>query len=276
MPEKGKIKAIKSLGQNFLINPAIAKKIVEATNINHDDVVVEVGAGSGNLTLAITEKTERVLAVELDERLVEILKKRFEDQPQLTVITGDALKLNFDEEVNRIYGSNSYKIVANIPYYITTPLLFHFLEDMKNWLILTVMVQKEVAERILSPAGSKAYGAITAAIALSYEVKLVCKVSSGSFYPRPEVDSAVIQVLPRQSPLVDIEFNFFHLFLKTVFGKRRKTLINALVKSNLEVKKEAVLALLLKRGWNEKVRAEELSPVELAEFARDLKEIIQK
>lgn len=276
MPEKGKIKAIKSLGQNFLINPAIAKKIVEATNINHDDVVVEVGAGSGNLTLAITEKTERVLAVELDERLVEILKKRFEDQPQLTVITGDALKLNFDEEVNRIYGSNSYKIVANIPYYITTPLLFHFLEDMKNWLILTVMVQKEVAERILSPAGSKAYGAITAAIALSYEVKLVCKVSSGSFYPRPEVDSAVIQVLPRQSPLVDIESNFFHLFLKTVFGKRRKTLINALVKSNLEVKKEAVLALLLKRGWNEKVRAEELSPVELAEFARDLKEIIQK
>jgi len=276
MPEKGKIKAIKSLGQNFLINPAIAKKIVEATNINHDDVVVEVGAGSGNLTLAITEKTERVLAVELDERLVEILKKRFEDQPQLTVITGDALKLNFDEEVNRIYGSNSYKIVANIPYYITTTLLFHFLEDMKNWLILTVMVQKEVAERILSPAGSKAYGAITAAIALSYEVKLVCKVSSGSFYPRPEVDSAVIQVLPRQSPLVDIESNFFHLFLKTVFGKRRKTLINALVKSNLEVKKEAVLALLLKRGWNEKVRAEELSPVELAEFARDLKEIIQK
>jgi len=276
MPEKGKIKAIKSLGQNFLINPAIAKKIVEATNINHDDVVVEVGAGSGNLTLAITEKTERVLAVELDERLVEILKKRFEDQPQLTVITGDALKLNFDEEVNRIYGSNSYKIVANIPYYITTPLLFHFLEDMKNWLILTVMVQKEVAERILSPAGSKAYGALTAAIALSYEVKLVCKVSSGSFYPRPEVDSAVIQVLPRQSPLVDIESNFFHLFLKTVFGKRRKTLINALVKSNLEVKKEAVLALLLKRGWNEKVRAEELSPVELAEFARDLKEIIQK
>lgn len=276
MPEKGKIKAIKSLGQNFLINPAIAKKIVEATNINHDDVVVEVGAGSGNLTLAITEKTERVLAVELDERLVEILKKRFEDQPQLTVITGDALKLNFDEEVNRIYGSNSYKIVANIPYYITTPLLFHFLEDMKNWLILTVMVQKEVAERILSPAGSKAYGTITAAIALSYEVKLVCKVSSGSFYPRPEVDSAVIQVLPRQSPLVDIESNFFHLFLKTVFGKRRKTLINALVKSNLEVKKEAVLALLLKRGWNEKVRAEELSPVELAEFARDLKEIIQK
>jgi len=276
MPEKGKIKAIKSLGQNFLINPAIAKKIVEATNINHDDVVVEVGAGSGNLTLAITEKTERILAVELDERLVEILKKRFEDQPQLTVITGDALKLNFDEEVNRIYGSNSYKIVANIPYYITTPLLFHFLEDMKNWLILTVMVQKEVAERILSPAGSKAYGTITAAIALSYEVKLVCKVSSGSFYPRPEVDSAVIQVLPRQSPLVDIESNFFHLFLKTVFGKRRKTLINALVKSNLEVKKEAVLALLLKRGWNEKVRAEELSPVELAEFARDLKEIIQK
>jgi len=89
---------------------------------------------------------------------------------------------------------------------------------MKNWLILTVMVQKEVAERILSPAGSKAYGTITAAIALSYEVKLVCKVSSGSFYPRPEVDSAVIQVLPRQSPLVDIESNFFHLFLKTVFG----------------------------------------------------------
>ncbi|MHB8172183.1 MAG: 16S rRNA (adenine(1518)-N(6)/adenine(1519)-N(6))-dimethyltransferase RsmA [Thermincolia bacterium] len=271
---KYKFRFRKSLGQNFLTNEKILEKICQAAELTSEDLVVEIGPGIGTLTQFLAEKTGQVVAVELDRNLLPILAETLVDYPSVKVVRGDALKVNLDELVKEYGGSQwgpggcKYKVVANLPYYITTPIVMRMLEEGYAIQTMVLMVQKEVAQRMVAAPGTKDYGALSLAIQYYTLPQIVTAVPPGSFIPAPAVDSAVVKLEVHQVPPVELASpdTFFKL-IKAAFGQRRKTLLNALSNAKLGLAKEEFVELLNSVGIEPNRRGETLSLQEFAALA---------
>lgn len=271
--KKYHITANKSLGQNFLIEDAIINETVESANILKDDLVIEIGPGLGTLTVGLLEKAKKVIAIELDNRMLNILKERFSLYNNFEIINEDVLKVDLRELIKKEKEQNKIdkvKIVANLPYYITTPIIMKLLEDKLDIESITVMVQKEVAKRLTATPGEKLAGAITYAVNYYCETKEIVEVPKESFIPAPEVESEVIKLILRDKPAIELknEDTFFKL-IKLSFMQRRKTLINGLSNSGF-VDKEKLKDILNQLNINENVRGETLTIEQFAQIANKL------
>ena len=261
----------KSLGQNFLIDNNISDKIITAAELTAADLVVEIGPGLGALTARIAGAAGKVIAVEVDRGLLAVLSEALAGIQNVELILGDALKVDFDrlveEKTGGEYGraSKKYKLVANLPYYITSPVLMRLLLGRFNISVVVVMVQAEVAERLAASPGSKAYGSLSLAVQYFTRPEMLFRVPRTVFYPQPGVDSAVVRLSVRTEPAVAVrdEDMFFNI-VRSAFGKRRKTLLNSLAGSGLGIDRETCLRALQNAGIDPGRRGETLS---IAEFA---------
>lgn len=254
-----KLRADKKLGQNFLIDESVVRRIVEAAELTPEDTVLEVGPGIGTLTQGLAESGANVVAVELDKRLLPVLDVTLEGYDNVRVVNGDILQVDIMEQVQK----PDFKCCANLPYYITTPIIFAILEKRLPMERLVVMVQKEVAERMAAKPGSKDYGALSVAIQYFTEPEIAFIVPPSSFIPAPSVDSAVIVCKRRSTPPVEVcDENLFFRVVKAAFSLRRKMLSNSL--KNMGIKGEQVTKWLELAGVDGKRRAETLS---LEDFA---------
>ena len=232
--KKYHIHANKKLGQNFLIEDTVVEKTVEAADITKEDLVIEIGPGLGTLTKELLEKAKKVIAIELDEKMIPILQERFFLYQNLELVHQDILTVPLKEYIEKEENIREVKIVANLPYYITTPIIMKLLEDRLPVKTITVMVQKEVAKRLTAQTGDKLCGAITYAIEYYCETKEVIEVPRQSFMPAPEVDSEVIQLILRDKPKVQVkDEKFLFSLIKASFMQRRKTLLNGIGNSGL-------------------------------------------
>lgn len=219
------LRASHRLGQNFLIAPAVVEGILLAAEIQPGDRVLEIGPGIGTLTQALAEAGAIVTAVELDKKLPAVLAETLKGYDNVTIVPGDILKV----DIEALMGGEPFKVVANLPYYITTPILLALLERKLNISLLVTMVQKEVAERMTAAPGGKDYGALSVAVQYYTEPDIVLTVPPKSFHPAPEVDSVVIRCRRREAPPVDCrDEKMFFRVARASFGQRRKTLVNAL------------------------------------------------
>lgn len=264
------LRANKKLGQNFLINESIIYDIVKKANVTKEDVVIEIGPGLGSLTKELINNAKKVIAIELDPNMIDILKSRFGIFDNFEVIYGDVLKIDLEELIK---GYDSVKVVANLPYYITTPIIMKLLEDRLKIKSITVMVQKEVGERICATHKDKEYGAITVSVQYYSEPQIIIDVPKENFLPAPEVDSCVIRLDMREKPPFSLkdEKLFFRL-VKGAFTQRRKTINNSLTCSGKS--KEEIMAALNKLGIDSKLRAENLSIQQYADIANTLVEAV--
>lgn len=259
---KYKVKANKNLGQNFLIDDQAIKDIIDGAEIRSEDLVIEIGPGLGTLTAYLLEKAKKVICIELDKKMIKILNDRFIAYNNIELINADILKLDLNEIIEQEKQNNnikSVKIVANLPYYITTPIIMKLLESKLDIESITVMIQKEVAERLIEIPSGKNTGAITYTIYYYCEGKKIREVDSTSFIPMPEVTSEVINLKLRKEPYVKVtsEKVFFNI-IKSSFMQRRKTLLNALVNSGVFKDKKEGIEFLKKSNLPENIRAENL------------------
>ncbi|MGF7185230.1 16S rRNA (adenine1518-N6/adenine1519-N6)-dimethyltransferase [Desulfitispora alkaliphila] len=271
--DKYKLKMSKSLGQNFLIDDNVRQKIVDAGELSPEKVVVEIGPGIGVLTQAIAEQVEKVIAVELDKRLVPVLAETLGEYSNVEVINNDVLKVNLEELVLERANTQKFTVISNLPYYITTPIIMGLLEKNYPIEIMVFMMQKEVADRIVAKPGTKAYGSLSVAVQYYTETELVTKVPQNVFIPKPDVESAVVKFVRRPKPPISLasEEVFFKV-LKAGFAQRRKTLYNTL-KGNLNIEGEDLLNALEQAGIDSKRRAETLSMDEFAALANEINKI---
>ena len=265
-----KLRADKKLGQNFLIDENVVRQIVAAAELSEADTVLEVGPGIGTLTQGLAESKAKVVAVELDTRLLPVLATTLEGYDNVRVVHGDILKVNIMEEV----GAPEFKVCANLPYYITTPIIFALLEKRLPMERLVAMVQKEVAERMAAQPGGKDYGALSVAIQYYTEPEIAFIVPPTSFIPAPAVDSAVIVCKRRSKPPVEVcdEALFFRV-VKAAFSLRRKMLSNSL--KNMGIKGEQVTKWLELAGVDGKRRAETLSLEDFAKLTNSFNEAVK-
>lgn len=265
-----KLRADKKLGQNFLIDEQVVRQIVAAAELSEADTVLEVGPGIGTLTQGLAESKALVVAVELDTRLLPVLATTLEGYDNVRVVHGDILKVDIMEEV----GVPNFKVCANLPYYITTPIIFALLEKRLPMERLVAMVQKEVAERMAAQPGGKDYGALSVAIQYYTEPEIAFIVPPTSFIPAPAVDSAVIVCKRRENPPVEVcdEALFFRV-VKAAFSLRRKMLSNSL--KNMGIKSEQVAKWLELAGVDGKRRAETLSLEDFAKLTNSFGEAVK-
>ena len=270
--KKYNIRANKSLGQNFLINSEVVENIVNSSEINKEDMVIEVGPGLGTLTKYLLEKAGKVLCIELDPKMIKILNDRFSEYDNFEIINADVLKVNLNEVIdeNKKNGKiKNVKVVANLPYYITTPIIMKLLEERLDIESITVMIHKEVADRLIEIPGGKNTGAITYTVYYYCESEKIMEVPNSSFIPEPEVTSEVIKMNLRKEPGVKVDNpKVMFMIIKSAFMQRRKTLLNALTNTKVFINKEEGLNILKKLNLNENVRAEELSLQDFANIAQ--------
>ena len=260
------ISAQKRYGQNFLIDANILEKIVASAGITREDTVLEIGPGIGTLTQYLAEAAKQVICVEIDKNMIPVLEYTLADFDNVTVINQDILKADI-VQILKENGAASAKVVANLPYYITTPIIMELLEKDAPIESITVMIQKEVAERMQTGPGSKDYGALSLAVAFYSNAEVKMTVSPNCFIPRPNVDSAVIRLDKLKEPSVKVndKSEMFRI-IKGAFEQRRKTLTNALSHSSAyKTDKKNIENALLEMGKNVNIRGEELT---LEEFAR--------
>ena len=267
-------KMTKSLGQNFLINENILDKIIESADISSDDVVLEIGTGIGTLTQRLCENAKKVIAVEIDKNLIPILNETLSDYDNITIINKDILKTDINEELKNLSVNQKIKVVANLPYYITTPIIMKVLEDKVNVDCMVLMLQKEVADRMNATPSTKDYGSLSIAVQYYCDTDIVCKVPKSSFIPEPNVDSLVLKLVVNEKRKVEI--NDEELFFKIVrgsFSKRRKTILNSL--SNYEDlgDKDKIQKLLEISEIDAKRRGETLSIYEFANLAKNYEKL---
>lgn len=255
----------KRFGQNFLIDGRVVEKIVNAADISKDDVVLEIGPGIGTMTQYLAEAAGKVYAVEIDKNLLPVLEETLGEYDNVTVINEDILKLNIAEAID--LEGKSLKVVANLPYYITTPIIMGLFENNIPAKSITVMVQKEVAERMQSGPGSKDYGALSLAVQYYAKPYIVANVPPNCFMPRPNVGSAVIRLTRWEEPPVKVgDEKLMFSLIRASFNQRRKTLQNGINNSSeLSFNKEQVVAALRVLGLPENIRGEALT---LEQFAR--------
>lgn len=265
----------KSLGQNFLIEPTILDKIVRSAGIDQDTGVIEIGPGIGALTQKLAEKAGKVVAIEIDQRLIPILGDTLSDYSNVKVIHGDVLKISVAEIIEQELATfKSIKVVANLPYYITSPIILKLLEEKLNLDKITIMIQKEVAERISASPGGKDYGSLTVAIEYYAEAEISFTVPKTVFVPQPNVDSAILNLtIRKQSPYeVEDEERLFKV-IRASFAQRRKTLYNNMINLVGKENKEILLAIFNKTGIEPSRRAETLSLLEFVELSNNLKNL---
>ena len=258
----------KKFGQNFLIDTHVLEKIIRAAEITKEDLVLEIGPGIGTMTQYLCESAREVVAVEIDRNLIPILTEdTLKDYDNVTVINEDILKLDINKLVQERNAGRPIKVVANLPYYITTPIIMGLFEAHVPLDNITVMVQKEVADRMQAGPGSKDYGALSLAVQYYAEPYIAANVPQNCFMPRPNVGSAVIRLkLHSEPPVQAKDDRFMFRLIRAAFNQRRKTLVNSLANSpETAVNKEAVLAALQQMELSPTVRGEELT---LAQFAR--------
>lgn len=264
------ITANKSLGQNFLISDEAVFKIVEGAEISKEDLVIEIGPGLGTLTKELLESSGKVIAIELDKRMIEILLDRFNLYENFELINDDVLKVNLNELIQKNLNGDikRAKIVANLPYYITTPIIMKLLEERLPIESITVMIQKEVADRLIEIPGGKNTGAITYSVYYYAKTQEILKVLPNSFIPEPAVDSKVIKLDIRKEKVVNVNNEeIMFKIIKYAFMQRRKTLVNALEKSDIFSSKKEILEILEKIGLNDKIRGEALSLEDYAKIS---------
>ena len=266
------ITANKNLGQNFLIDESVIIDACDSANINKEDLVIEIGPGLGTLTKYILERAGKVICVELDERMIDILKERFFLYENFEIINEDILKVDLHKLIKEEKNENikNVKIVANLPYYITTPIIMKLLEERLDLQSITVMVQMEVAERLIAVPGEKFTGAITYSVYYYADSENVRVVDKSSFIPEPSVESEVINLKIRENPPVNVnnEELFFKL-IKIAFMQRRKTLVNSLSNSGF-IEKNKIIEILKQLNINENIRAEKLSIQDFANIANKI------
>ncbi len=257
----------KKYGQNFLIDTHVLDKIIGAADISSEDFVLEIGPGIGTMTQYLAEAAREVVAVEIDSKLIPILEDTLKDYPNVTVLNEDILKVDIKKLVREKNGGRPIKVVANLPYYITTPIIMGLLEDEVPFHSITVMVQKEVAERMQVGPGTKEYGALSLAIQYYAKPYIVANVPPNCFIPRPAVGSAVIRLTRYEEKPVEVNNPaFMFRLIRASFNQRRKTLQNGLYNSGeLRIPKEAVAAALEEMGLPVTIRGEKL---DLNQFAR--------
>lgn len=267
--KKYHITANKKLGQNFLINDEVINGIVEASNIQKEDLVIEIGPGLGTLTSELLENAGKVIAIELDENMLPILNDRFKLYDNFGLLNEDVLKVDLNKLISENMGGLSKaKVVANLPYYITTPIIMKLLENKLNIESITVMVQKEVADRITAKPGDKLSGSITYSVDYYAEAEKIVFVDKNSFIPAPEVDSEVIKLQIREEPKVHVENEeLFFKVIKASFMQRRKTLLNGLNNSGIIKDKESLKEILQKLGLSVDIRGEKLTIEQFAELS---------
>ena len=248
----------KSLGQNFLIDQSVLDCTIESSGIDETYGVIEVGPGIGTLTVELSKHAGKVVAIELDRSIAEYLKKAFVAYDNVEIVQGDALKTDLKQLIDEYMPGMPVVVIANLPYYITTPLIMRFLEEDLPFESITVLIQKEVAERIVSPAGKKEYGAISVAVQYYSTPEIMKIVPPDSFMPPPKVTSAVIKmdIKNHKKPEVEDEKTLFKV-VHAAFGQRRKTLVNAL-SSAFTMPKEDIADIVKDITGNEKIRGEQL------------------
>ena len=269
--KKYQISANKNLGQNFLIDENVIQNIIDSAQISENDFVIEIGPGLGTLTSQLVEKADKVIAIELDQKMVKILQERFSLYSNFQLLNEDVLKVDLKTLIEKENTQKCpVKIVANLPYYITTPIIMKLLEEKLPIQNITVMVQKEVADRLTAIPGEKNTGAITYCVYYYCEPKQIMLVPNTSFIPEPKVNSEVIQLNIRQNLPVQLknETVFFKI-VKASFMQRRKTLLNGLTNAGI-ISKERMREILNKMQLPETVRGEDLSIEQFAQIANEL------
>ena len=268
--KKNKIKANKNLGQNFLIDDVALQDIADGANIEQNDLVIEIGPGLGSLTKLLLEKAKKVICIELDKKMVRILKERFVAYNNFEIINEDVLRINLNEliktEIDNDSNINNIKVVANLPYYITTPIIMKLVENNLNIQNITVMIQKEVAERLIAIPGTKETGAITYTIYYYCEGSKIREVENTCFIPEPEVTSEVINLKLREKPAVQVKDKkvMFNI-IKSAYMQRRKTLLNSLTSVGVFKNKTEGIQFLKKLGLREDIRPENMK---IEDFAK--------
>lgn len=264
------IKANKNLGQNFLIDEQVIEKIVNASEITKEDCVIEIGPGLGTLTKELLEKAGKVISIELDKKMITILKDRFALYDNFELINNDVLQVDLKNIIltEKEKGLKNVKVVANLPYYITTPIIMKLLEEKLDLESITVMVQKEVADRLIAIPSDKETGAITYSVYYYAKGEEILEVPKTSFIPEPEVTSKVIKLNIRKEPSVKVKSpEVMFRIIKCAFMQRRKTLLNALVNTKVFLNKDEGIKILKKIGLREDVRAEKLKIEDFAKIA---------
>ena len=267
----------KKFGQNFLIDSNILESIVSAADITKDDFVLEIGPGIGTMTQYLCEAARQVVAVEIDKMLIPILKDTLSEYDNVEVINQDVLKLDIKALAQEKNNGKPIKVVANLPYYITTPIIMGLFESKVPIESITIMAQKEVADRMQTGPGSKDYGALSLAVQYYADAKVQLNVSASCFMPRPNVDSAVIKLTAHEKPVVDVDETLMFKVIRASFNQRRKTLVNGLKNSSeLDYTKEEIVQAIKAIGKEENIRGEKLTLEEFAALSNSLKVVREK
>ena len=264
----------KKFGQNFLIDTHVLERIIEESGITKDDCILEIGPGIGTMTQYLCENAREVIAVEIDKALIPILEDTLSAYDNVTVINDDILKVDVQKIVDEKNGGKPIKVVANLPYYITTPIIMGLFESHLPLKSITIMVQKEVADRMQVGPGTKDYGALSLAVQYYAKPEIVANVPPNCFMPRPNVGSAVIRLTKYEEPPVFVENEeFMFSLIRATFNQRRKTLVNAIGNApNLNITKDMVAEVLSEMGESATVRGETFTLEKFAEFSN----LIQK
>lgn len=263
----------KALGQNFLINPTVCPRMAQVCGADESTGVIEVGPGFGVLTAELAKKAKKVVSIELDERLLPVLDETLAEFNNVKIINADVLKVDLKKIIEEEFGGMKVAVCANLPYYITSPVIMHLLESRLPIENLTVMVQKEAAQRLCAPVGSREAGAVTVAVDYYSDAKKAFDVSAGSFMPAPKVDSSVIKLDIRKQPPVTLkDEKLFFRMVKAVFAQRRKTAANS-ISAGMSLPKEKVYAAIANAGYPETVRAESFTMEELAMLANSIYDV---
>ncbi|MBQ5824267.1 MAG: 16S rRNA (adenine(1518)-N(6)/adenine(1519)-N(6))-dimethyltransferase RsmA [Clostridia bacterium] len=260
----------KALGQNFLINPTVCPRMADACGADENTGVIEVGPGFGVLTAELAKKAKKVVSIELDERLLPVLDETLADFDNVEIINSDVLKVDLHKLIEEKFSGMKVAVCANLPYYITSPVIMHLLESRLPVENITVMVQKEAAQRLCAPVGSRDAGAVTVAVDYYADAQKMFDVSAGSFMPAPKVDSSVIRLNVRKDPPIELcDEKMFFRMVKAVFAQRRKTAANS-ISAGMALPKDVVYQAIEAAGYSENVRAESFTLNELAALSNEI------
>ena len=249
----------KRFGQNFLIDSHVLGKIVDAANITKNDAVIEIGPGIGTMTQLLCERAAKVVAVEIDRQLIPILEETLSGYDNVRTVNADVMKIDLQDLIAEEFSGMNVKVVANLPYYITTPIVMELLEKRLPVDDITIMVQKEVAMRMQAGPGTKDYGALSLAVAYYAATYIAANVPPNCFMPRPKVGSCVIRLTVRKEPPIHVsDEKLMFALIRAAFNQRRKTLVNAVGNSQLNISKERMGEALLAAGLSPTVRGEQL------------------
>lgn len=263
----------KALGQNFIVNPSVCPRMADESGIDSESGVIEIGAGIGVLTAELAKRAKKVVCIELDSKLLPILDETLTDFDNIEIINADVLKTDLAALIDEKFGGMPVYVCANLPYYITSPVIMTLLESRLPLKAVTVMVQREAAQRLCAPVGSRLSGAVTVAVDYYAEARKLFDVSAGSFMPAPKVDSSVIRLDIREKPGIEVsDEKLFFSMVHAAFGQRRKTASNS-ISSGTGIPKAVVAEAIERCGFPPSVRAESMTAEQLAALCEALNEL---